>query len=56
MEWPGLEGTSRIIKLKPPCHRQGHQILGKKSTAALIIWIEAKIHDSGRKISMPLLQ
>ena len=24
-EWPGLEGTSRIMELQPPCHRQGHQ-------------------------------
>ena len=24
-EWPGLEGTSRIMKLQPPHHRQGHQ-------------------------------
>ena len=24
-EWPGLEGTSRITKLQPPRHRQGHQ-------------------------------
>ena len=24
-EWPGLEGTSRIVNLQPPCHRQGHQ-------------------------------
>ena len=22
-EWPGLEGTSRIMKLQPPCQRQG---------------------------------
>ena len=27
IEWLGLEGTSRIIKLQPPCHRQGHQHL-----------------------------
>ena len=26
-ECPSLEGTSRIIKLQPPCHRQGHQPL-----------------------------
>ena len=25
IEWFGLEGTSRIIKLQSPCHRQGHQ-------------------------------
>jgi len=25
MEWLRLEGTSRIIKFQPPCHRQGHQ-------------------------------
>jgi len=25
IEWLGLEGTSRIIKLQPPCHRQGCQ-------------------------------
>ena len=25
IEWLGLEGTSRIIKLQPLCHRQGHQ-------------------------------
>ena len=24
-ELPGLEGTSRIMKLQPPCHMQGHQ-------------------------------
>jgi len=24
IEWFGLEGTPRIIKLPPPCHRQGH--------------------------------
>uniref|UniRef100_A0A8C3L1I6 Kinesin family member 13B n=1 Tax=Chrysolophus pictus TaxID=9089 RepID=A0A8C3L1I6_CHRPC len=24
-EWPGLEGTSRIMNLQPPCHMQGHQ-------------------------------
>jgi len=24
-EWLGLEWTSSIIKLQPPCHRQGHQ-------------------------------
>ena len=24
-EWPGLEGTSGITKLQPPCHMQGHQ-------------------------------
>ena len=24
-EWSGLEGTSRIMNLQPPCHRQGHQ-------------------------------
>jgi len=24
-ERPRLEGTSRIIKLPPPCHMQGHQ-------------------------------
>ena len=25
-EWPGLEGTSRIMNLQPPPqHRQGHQ-------------------------------
>ena len=24
-EWLGLEGTSRIMKLQPPRHRQGHQ-------------------------------
>ena len=24
-EWPGLEGTSRIMNLQSPCHRQGHQ-------------------------------
>ena len=24
-EWPGLEGTSRIMKLQPPRHRQNHQ-------------------------------
>jgi len=24
-ERPGLEGTSRIMDLQPPCHRQGHQ-------------------------------
>jgi len=23
--WLGLEGTSRIISLQPPCHMQGHQ-------------------------------
>jgi len=26
IEWPGLEGTSRIMKLQPPHHRQGHQL------------------------------
>ena len=25
-EWPRLEGTSRIMKLQPLCHSQGHQI------------------------------
>ena len=25
MVWPGLEGTSRIMKLQLPCYRQGHQ-------------------------------
>jgi len=25
IEWLGLEGTSRIIKLQPSCCRQGHQ-------------------------------
>ena len=25
-EWPRLEGTSRIMNLKSPCHRQGHQL------------------------------
>jgi len=25
VEWLGLEGTSRIMKLQPPCCRQGHQ-------------------------------
>jgi len=25
MEWLGLEGTPRIIKFQPSCHRQGHQ-------------------------------
>lgn len=25
-EWIGLEGTSRIRKLQPPCCRQGHKI------------------------------
>jgi len=25
VEWLGLEGTSRIIKLQPPPHRQGQQ-------------------------------
>ena len=24
-EWPGLEGTSVIMKFQPPCHRQDHQ-------------------------------
>ena len=24
-EWPGLEGTSRIVNLQPLHHRQGHQ-------------------------------
>lgn len=24
-EWLGLEGTPRIIKFQPLCHRQGHQ-------------------------------
>ena len=24
IEWLGLEGTSRITELQPPCHRQGH--------------------------------
>jgi len=24
-EWPGLEGTSRIMNPQTPCHRQGHQ-------------------------------
>ena len=24
-EWHGLEGTSRVMKLHSPCHRQGHQ-------------------------------
>jgi len=24
-EWLELEGTSRIMDLQPPCHRQGHQ-------------------------------
>ena len=24
-EWPGLEGTSRIMNLQPPRHRQNHQ-------------------------------
>ena len=27
MEWLGLEGTSRIIKLQSPSHRQGCQLL-----------------------------
>ena len=26
-EWLGLEGTSRIIKFQPLCHRQGCQLL-----------------------------
>ena len=25
-EWPGLEGSSRIMKLHPLRHRQGHQL------------------------------
>ena len=25
IEWRGLEGTPRIIKFQPLCHRQGHQ-------------------------------
>jgi len=25
IEWLGLEGTSRIMKIQHPCHRQGHQ-------------------------------
>jgi len=25
IEQLGLEGTPRMIKLQPPCHRQGHQ-------------------------------
>ena len=25
VEWLGMEGTSRIIKLQPPCYRQGCQ-------------------------------
>jgi len=25
IEWPGLEGTSKINKPQLPCHRQGHQ-------------------------------
>ena len=25
IEWLGLEQTSRIVKLQPPCYRQGHQ-------------------------------
>ena len=25
IEWLGLEGTSRVIKLQPPFHEQGHQ-------------------------------
>jgi len=25
IEWLGLEGTSRIIKLQPLCHMKGHQ-------------------------------
>ena len=25
IEWPRLEGTSRITKLQPACHMQGHQ-------------------------------
>ena len=24
-EWPGLEGTSKIMNLQTPCHRQGQQ-------------------------------
>ena len=27
IEWLGLEGTSRVIKFQPPCHRQGCQSL-----------------------------
>ena len=27
IEWLGLEGTSRIIRFQPPCHRQGWQPL-----------------------------
>ena len=26
-EWLGLEGTSRIMKLQPPCRKQGHKPL-----------------------------
>jgi len=51
IEWPGLEGTSRIIKLQPLCHRQGHQpphlILGQAAQGPIQPGLE---HLQGRGI------
>jgi len=54
IEWLGLEGTSRIMKLQPPCHRHGHQpphlILHQAAQSPIQPGLE---HLQGRGIHSP---
>jgi len=57
IEWLGLEGTSRIIKLQPPCHKRGHQppypILDKAAQGPIQPGLVHFHNLSGQPVSAP---